>query len=453
MAALALASGSLPARAAGIGAAAAAARTTTRVSVTPSGHTGDGESAFPAVSAHGRYVVFWSAAPDLEPGGTREAFQTHLRDRLIGRTTLVSVNLDGRPGDMNSYLVSVSGDGRFVAFMSQARDLVPDDTNEASDVFVRDMVAGSTTRASVSSREEQARPVFPNALTSNWPSLSADGSLLAFQSSATNLVPGDTNGVEEADTDIFVRDLRAGTTRRVSLGPNGRQANGTSYASAVSADGRYVAFVSDAPNLVAGDTNGALDVFLRDLRRGVTSRMSVSSGGRQANHGGAGQPSISADGRYVAFGASASNLVPGDTNGQEDVFVRDVRRGTTTRVSVGPGGRQANGPSGPGRTSLSADGRAVVFTSEASNLLVKDLSGGGDCYLHDLRTRITRRISTPVSARIAFSRNCKSPSISADGRHVAFDSDAGDIIPEGWNGWRQVYVRDDAGDRTASPPR
>ncbi len=164
----------------------------------------------------------------------------------------------------------------------------------------------------------------PNGRQGNGPSffpaLSADGRWVAFVSSARNLVPDDTNG----EQDVFVHDRRTGATRRVSLGPNGRQGNNFSYGPVLSADGRFVAFDSEASNLVPGDTNGAEDVFIRDRRTGATRRVSVSTGGGQGNGDSTGFPALSADGRFVAFGSEASNLVPGDTNGETDVFVRTL---------------------------------------------------------------------------------------------------------------------------------
>ncbi|MGZ4664922.1 MAG: TolB family protein, partial [Frankiaceae bacterium] len=148
--------------------------------------------------------------------------------------------------------------------------------------------------------------------------VSANGRYVAFISGAANLVPGDTN----TESDVFVRDRRAGTTTRVSVSNTGAQANGYSYEVAVSANGRYVAFDSNATNLVPGDTNDAQDVFVRDRRAGTTTRVSVSNSGAQGN-GGSGDPAVSANGRYVAFNSFATNLVPGDTNDARDVFVRD----------------------------------------------------------------------------------------------------------------------------------
>jgi Tol biopolymer transport system component len=180
------------------------------------------------------------------------------------------------------------------------------------DVFVHDRVTGQTSRVSVSSSGEQGNG------ESRFPSLSADGRYVAFESLASNLVPSDTNGTP----DVFIHDRVTGQMTRVSVSSSGEEGNGNSSEASVSANGRYVAFHSSASNLVPGDTNGTWDVFVHDRVTGQTSRVSVSSSGEQGN-GNSYEANISPDGRYVAFGSAASNLVPGDTNGTPDVFVHD----------------------------------------------------------------------------------------------------------------------------------
>jgi Tol biopolymer transport system component len=206
------------------------------------------------------------------------------------------------------------------------------------------------------------------------PSISAEGRYVAFFSYASNLVPNDTNG----SADVFVRDRQNGTTARVSLNSAGAQANGESGSVAISASGRFVAFGSAASNLVPGDTNGADDVFVRDRQNGTTRRVSVSSGGTQANADSYVR-FISPDGRFIVIVSSASNLVPNDTNGAEDVFLRDTQIGTTERVSLGPSGRQANGDSIFG--SISTNGRYVAFSTEANNLGVTDFNETDDVFI------------------------------------------------------------------------
>src|SRR6266567_2186387 len=246
-------------------------------------------------------------------------------------TTRVSVSSTGAQGFRSSEGPSLSADGRYVAFASKARNLVPGDTNLVEDIFVRDRLAGTTRRVSVGQGGAQSNGA------SSFPALSRDGLHVAFQSAASNLVSSDTNGT----FDVFVRDLLANTTRRISVGPAGAQDNGASLYPAISGNGRFVAVISDATDLVTGDTNGFRDVFVRDRLAAVTQRASVGPGGVEANNISVNLPSISADGRFVGFDSSASNLVPGDTNGVQDIFVRDLQAAITTRVSRGAGGGQS----------------------------------------------------------------------------------------------------------------
>ena len=270
-------------------------------------------------------------------------------------------------------------------------------------------------------------------MDSRIPSISADGRYVAFESDASNLVPGDTNG----GRDIFVRDFLSGTTERVSVGAGGTQANDISLRPSVSGDGRYVAFSSWASNLVPGDTNGDLDIFVRDRLAGTTERVSLDAAGLQV-FGGSDDAVISADGRYVAFLSGSPDFVPGDTNGIGDVFVRDRLTGTTERVNLSSAGAEANG--GSISESISADGRYVAFQSLASNLVSGDTNGTWDAFVHDRLTGATERVSVD-SAGGQGSGNSESPSISSDGHCVAFASNA--YLGAGTiNGHRDVYVRD-----------
>jgi Tol biopolymer transport system component len=224
------------------------------------------------------------------------------------------------------------------------------------------LAAGPIQRVSLSSTGKQG------FCDSYAPALSDNGRFVAFSSGAAKLVPGDGNH----KVDVFVRDLRTGKTTLVSLGQGGVEGNGTSDFPALSAGGRFVAFDSEAGNLVPGDTNGAEDVFVRDRLTGTTERVSVATDGTQGN-GYSFLGNVSSDGRYVTFESGASNLVPGDTNDGFDVFVRDRLNGTTERVSLGPGGIQADGSSFAPQ--ISGDGRVVVFQSEARNLAPGDTQG------------------------------------------------------------------------------
>jgi Tol biopolymer transport system component len=323
--------------------------------------------------------------------------------RAHGTTERVSVSSGGVQADGESFNPAISGGGRSVAFHSNATNLVPGDTNDTFDVFVRDRGTGMTRRVSVGPGGAQADE--PSAD----PALSRDGRFVAFGSDAANLVPGDTNGTG----DIFVRDRQAGTTRRVSVGPGGAQANGFSSAPTISADGRFVGFHSFASNLVPGDTNGTGDVFVRNRQTGATRRVSVGLGGAQGN-GFSGNAAISADGRFVAFQSSATNLVPGGTNGQPQVFVRDRQAGTTWMVSVGPGGVQ--GDESSGAPALSADGRFIAFESFARNLVSGDTNFTSDVFIRDREAGTTRRVSVGPGGAQADNAASFGPEISADGR-------------------------------------
>src|SRR5258708_3372263 len=231
-------------------------------------------------------------------------------------------------------------------------------------------VAQTTTRVNVDSAGAQA-----NA-DSYRPSISGDGRFVAFQSGASNLVPGDTNSF----WDVFVHDYQTGATERVSVATGGAEGNGDSAKPSISCDGRYVAFQSGATNLVSGAIPN--QIYLRDRQAGTTELVSVSTGGAPANSSCFNfPPSISGDGRYVAFWSAASNLVPGDTNDTSDIFVRDRQAGTTERVTLDSAGVQANDLSG--YLSISADGRFVEFSSRATNLVPGDTNGVWDVFVHD----------------------------------------------------------------------
>jgi Tol biopolymer transport system component len=278
----------------------------------------------PSISADGRYVAFHSDASNLVPGDTNGTWDIFVHDRLTGQTTRVSVASDGTQGNNGSGDPSISADGRYVAFTSEASNLVPGDTNGTWDIFVHDRVTGQTTRVSVASDGSEG---YGSSFSS---SISADGRYVAFSSWASNLVPGDTNGW----ADVFVHDRVTGQTTRVSVASDGTEGNHVSLLPSISADGRYVAFSSWASNLVPGDTNEVQDIFVHDRLTGQTSRVSVASGGTEGN-GASEFPSISADGRYVAFYSAASNLVPGDTNGTWDIFVAAAVEPTAMRLQWG----------------------------------------------------------------------------------------------------------------------
>ena len=356
---------------------------TTRVSVTSGGGQGDGPSFVASISADGRYVAFRSMARNLVVGDTNNQDDVFLHDRDTQETIRISVGPGGVEGNGPSIKPAISADGKYVAFESWATNLVIDDNNGQEDVFLYNRQTRQITRVSVAPGGAEAND------ESDLPAISGDGRYVAFASEASNLVIGDTNNVCDTDgdgvftdncPDVFVYDRDTGQIQRVSVGTGGTQSNGWSAASSPSADGRYVAFESQADNLVLGDTNGVYDIFVRDRHTSQTWRVSVDSSGGEGN-GESVSPAISADGRFVAFVSRADNLVVGDTNGTSDVFVHDRQTGQTVRVSVASDGRQGNNSSGG--PSLSADSRYVAFSSLANTLVSGDTNGQEDVFVRD----------------------------------------------------------------------
>jgi Tol biopolymer transport system component len=292
---------------------------TTRVSV-PScengGCNGSPSPVGPSISADGRYVAF----SYYYTGGII------VYDRVTRETTRVPISIDGTQVFINGDVRSISADGRYMAFRSEADNLVEGDTNGAIDFFVYDRMTGETTRVSVASDGTQANgtcafyalaPIFG-------PSISADGLYVAFSSNATNLVKGFTEYPDiYINASIYVHNQVTGETTLVSVSSDGTQANGCSWLHAISADGRYVVFSSDATNLVDGVIDGNTNIYMHDRVTGSTTLVSVSGYGQRAYNDYWGS-SISADGRYLAFSSDASNLVDGDTNGVPDIFVIDL---------------------------------------------------------------------------------------------------------------------------------
>ncbi len=353
----------------------------TRASVASDGAQGVGlESEIASISGNGNVVIFWSYFTNLVPDDTNRLADIFVHDRISGQTTRVNVNSSGAQANADSLGFSISGTGRFVAFASEANNLVPDDTNRTddlysgNDIFVHDRSTGDTTRVSVDSSGRQAND------SSYRPIISADGNLVVFGSSASNLVPDDTN----ESSDAFIHDRISGLTTRISVDSRGSQGSADSYATSVSADGRFVSIISDASNLIPGDTNESSDVLIHDRTLGQTTRVSVDSQGMQGNRDSY-SASISANGRFIAFGSLASNLVPGDTNiisarRGSDVFVHDTVTGKTTRVSVDSDGLEGNNDSSA--PAISGDGCAVVFESRSSNLVPDDINEVYDIFVH-----------------------------------------------------------------------
>jgi hypothetical protein len=345
-----------------------------------------------------------------------------------GDTTRVSIASGGAQGNDMSRWPQISGDGNHVVFESYASNLVGNDTNGEPDIFVHNRQTGVTERVSVANDESQA-----NSWSESDLAISRDGRYVAFASMASNLVSGDTNGI----LDVFVRDRLLGQTKRVSVDSSGAQASGDEWSNfgglVISADGRFVAFTSNVTNLVSGDTNGAEDAFVHDLQTGTTRRVSISSSGGQAN-GSSGSSDISGDGHLVLFGSSATNLISGDTNHVSDLFLHNLLTGETTRVSLNSNEAQADDSSQGG--AISDNGRYVAFSSEAENL-APDYEIWEHVYVRDLETGETTRASVTTDGYTMVGW-AEAPAISDDGRYVAFEfDDRDDGAPQRW-----IYVHD-----------
>jgi len=396
------------------------------------GPAGTGSSTIARPSADGRYIVFASTAEDLvsnDANGQRDVFR---RDRLTGDVELASLAADGTQGDGSSSLPSVSDDGQLIAFESLATNLVPGDTNGTLDVFVKDMTSGALERVSLTwLGTESTGNAFAGII-------SGDGRYVAFQSSAGDLTGGtDTLGF----IDVFVRDRQLGTTKLASPASGGGFANGNSLVSDLSRNGRWVVYRSVADDHVGLDTNSQQDVFRYDLQTGSTVRVSLGpqllpglwAQGDGDSSGGA----VSDDGATVAFDSFATNLDSNDTNGAFDVFVRDLQTGTTTLVSRGPGGVSASGSSNS--ASLSGDGNTVVFASLASDLVGNDTNGQRDVFAYDAVFGAITRASVDGQGLQGFAQNLN-PEVSRDGAWIGWES-AWPFDPDDTNGVSDVYVR------------
>ena len=415
--------------------AAQAAVVTERASLTEYGGAPNGASWGASLSADGRYVAFYSGAGNLVGDDDNAVHDIFVRDRLFATIELASRSSAGELGNNHSLYPSISADGRHLAFCSMASDLVPGDTNGFMDVFVRDLQTDLTLLVSVS-------PTGPANEKTTACAISGDGRYVAFQSEATNLIAGEQYGWPG----IYLADLitPSPSVSAVSTSLEGGPPNGTSVKPRISPDGSYVVFRSWASNLVAGDTNGFSDVFLRDVITPTTARVSVADvTGVQGNGETAGGPAVTPDGRYVAFASYADNLVPDDANGKCDVFVRDRTTGRTELVSVSSTGEQGNDDSGgeSWMLAISDDGRYVAFASLASDLVDGDTNEAWDVFVRDRVGETTTRVSVSTEGEQGNGDSgFYSVALSADGLTAAFDSYADDLVPLDTNGGPDVFV-------------
>jgi hypothetical protein len=413
-----------------------------RISVASNGDQGNNRSLLPATNADGSIVAFKSSASNLVPDDRNEKVDIFVRDRGQSLTERVSMAaVLGTETNDNSFPPALDHLGDVVAFASLATNIVPPvpgDFNGGADVFVYDRPAQTTSVLTLvleagSGRGGGGAPDLP-------PSVSADGDLVAFTSAADDLVPNDANETNDVFVRSPNGDPTELISVATAGSQPGHSGNGPSAGPAISGNGCVVAFYSDASNLVTGDTNGFRDVFARDRCTQASERVSVSSDGAQANRPSqaAGfSVAISADGRFVAFASDASNLDTGDDNNTTDIFVRDRAAGTTTRISKNQAGESANGPSQfPG---ISDDGRFVVFQSAASNLVDDDTNGKTDIFVVDTTNGSIDRVSLTSTGEQS-NGDTNAPAISADGSTVVFQSEATNLVPDDSNGFTDCFA-------------
>jgi Tol biopolymer transport system component len=412
-----------------------------RISVSETGEQGNGISRRAQLSADGRWVAFSSNSFNLTDEDQSPVEDIFVHDLDTGALEILSTVAAGESQDGDSTLPRVSADGGAVVWESAAGNLVANDTNEARDIFLR-QTGGAILRLSINGEGEEGNG------ESLSPDISADGTVIVFESAADNLVPNDTNGVK----DIFVVNLveegeRAESTDllspfsflevlRISLSTNGDEADGDSSEARLSADGRFVLFASAATNLVAEDTNGVTDIFVYEIATGVTERVSVASDGAQADgHSSSGV--MSADGRYVLFASFADNFTTADSPTQ-DVFRYDRVTGMTELVSISPLGAANAAAMHP---SVSADGHSIVFASLANNLVPNDTNGMYDIFYKDMRTGVVIRLSESADGTEG-NRDSLAPTISSNGQIVAFGSEATNLVAGDTNGLPDIFVVD-----------
>ena len=385
-----------------------------------------------SVSGDGTRVAFISRAVNLvrpDANGTdRDMF---LFERRTHKVSLVSVSSAGVQCHGETFTGAISEDGRSVAIESACDNLVAGDSNQQPDIFVRDLVHGTTERVSLTSSGQQ----IPNGATLG--GISSTGRYVVFNAIGDGVVPGDTS----AFPDVFLRDRQAGTTTLVSTTPGGQSPAGQSVAGGVSADGRYVVFTSYASDVVPGDTNRHQDAFLRDMQTRVTTRLNVGPGGVQADGGGS-AGAISSDGRQILFFAEAT-LLKGGRSRRSAAFLRDRVTGTTIDATVGTRGYDSN--QGIIRASMSPNGRFVAFDSLSTDVVPGDTNRKADVFLRDMHAGTTERVSLTASGGEArgssFLTFGPGFAISRDGRIAVFDSSADNLVPTDPNYRRDVFAR------------
>ena len=405
--------------------AAWAAAPTERISVNSAEVQGNSLSYDPSVSADGRFVSFTSQATNMISVDTNGGGEIFLRDTVAGTTERVSISNNEAQANADSSQSSVSSDGRYVAFTSNATNLIDGQVMTAGQVYVRDRVAGTTEIVSVSSAE------VPGDSTSGEPAISGNGRYVVFSSMANNLT---VDGTFEY-TLIFLRDRVLGTTELISKSTGGVPGNGFALAPVINSTGTHVAYYSAATNLVdPATTVGLYHVYLRDRSAGATELVDLDSLNAPAN-GNSTQPTISDNGRYVAFTSTADGNAPFmDTTAQ--VYLRDRLLDVTELVSLNAaGGEEASEPS------ISGDGRYVAYSADSFAQVEGDLNDKRDIFVRD-RLGVVTRVSVNAAASVQGNDNSRVPSMSLDGNHVAYESDATNLVTGDTNLVTDVFMRD-----------
>lgn len=334
---------------------------------------GNNDSADAHVSGNGRYVAYSSAASNLVQDDTNERNDIFLYDSKKSTTLRISVDKFGRQGNSGSFLPDISADGRFIIYESLANNLVPKDRNQFRDIFLYDTRTGLTRLISITQSNIQGNG------SSYKPSISANGRYAAFSSDASNFAANDTNNA----SDVFLYDIKTRIVTLISVNAEGTPGNGRSFDAHISGNGRFVIYSSNAGNLVEGDTNAEYDIFLYDRKKNTTQRISTNSLGEQANGNSFG-PRISTKGRFIAYVSDAANLVDNDSNQLPDIFRFDRKTGITSRISLNAKGAEVTG-AGSFSPDINTNGRYVVFKSYATDLVEGDINEHSDIFLNDLK--------------------------------------------------------------------
>jgi Tol biopolymer transport system component len=414
---------------------------------TGSGNSRSGDFGCQQISADGRYVLFYSEATNIVPLGAIRASDLFVRDLQTGTTKMVSINAMGTASSGATRFGLISDSGRYVAFTSFANNIVTNDTNSSPDVFLRDLQTNTTRLVSINFAGTASGALGGSEVLS----ISPDARFIVFSSHAQDLTPTpDGNGL---GTDIYVRDMLNNITVLASMNLAGTASgNGTSFGGSISDDGRYLVFTSEASNLIANDTS-TRDVFVRDLQAGTTTRVSTNAAGTTGGNGESSGGIIAAGGQFIVFATRATDLstLP-DTNNLGDIFIYDLQTQSRTLITRNVAGTAAGNGLEQGffdhgvTFTISRDARFVSFMSQSGNLVTNDTNGNGDdVFLYDVTARTKSLVSINLAGNSGTIGGSFKPSISANGRFVAFESLANDLVttadePNGFT--VDVFVRD-----------